>query len=356
VNSDRNICACQSRCPTLPYHGYLEPPTTNPTPRTGRKNLGRNVAIAIALTISVVCLVIVLRDFHFDELVQGLKDANWWWIASAAVFDILVYVVQGWRWSLLLRPVTEVPTMRSIRAVYVGLFANEVLPLRSGEIIRCYLQSRWSNLPFSVTLSSALIERIFDGIWLISCLILATYMAPVDAGYVFAAQALGLFIGVAAALVGAAMFFKAETHAAFSKHRWLSKLSILLEDLNLIGHSRYLYFSALASLPYLLMQVLPIYALMRGYGLDLTLSQAFVVTIILRLATVLPAAPGNVGTIQLAAKAALMMYGVDRTVAATFSFVMFAVITLPLLIVGFIALAFTGLRLSELRRQAEQAH
>ena len=34
---------------------------------------------------------------------------------------------------------------------------------------------------------------------------------------------------------------------------------------------------------------------------------------------------------------------------------MWAVITLPLLITGFVALAVTGIRLSEIRREAEQA-
>ena len=29
----------------------------------------------------------------------------------------------------------------------VGLFANEVLPLRAGELIRCFLMARWSKIP-----------------------------------------------------------------------------------------------------------------------------------------------------------------------------------------------------------------
>ncbi len=305
--------------------------------------------------VSLLCLALVIPHFEPEKLAEEIKDMHWGWIASAALFDILVYVLQGWRWSLLLRPVANIPYIRSIGAIYVGLFANEVLPLRTGEIIRCYLQGKWSNLPFSVTLASALIERIFDGIWLIACLLLATRIAPVEAGYVYGAQILGMFVVLGAALLGAAMFFKSKTHAAFSGNKFLSKVNILLEDLNLIGHSKYLYISAVASLPYLLLQVLPIYALSKGYGLELTLAQAFVVTIILRLAAVVPAAPGNLGTFQLAAIGSLMMFGVDKGVATRFSFIMWAVITLPLLIVGFLALAFTGLRLSELRKEAEQA-
>ncbi len=54
----------------------------------------------------------------------------------------------------------------TVQAIYIGLFANEVLPLRSGEVIRCYLLARWNELHVSVVLSSALIERLLDGAWL----------------------------------------------------------------------------------------------------------------------------------------------------------------------------------------------
>jgi glycosyltransferase 2 family protein len=53
---------------------------------------------------------------------------NWWWVSLAVVDDILVYVWHGWRWSLLLKPIADIPMMRSVRAVYVGLFANESSP------------------------------------------------------------------------------------------------------------------------------------------------------------------------------------------------------------------------------------
>lgn len=280
---------------------------------------------------------------------------KWSWVVAAVICDILVYVLQGWRWSLLLRPVADIPYSRSIRAVYVGLFANEILPLRTGELIRCYLQGRWSGLPFTVVLSSAIIERIFDGIWLIICLVVTTYYVDVPDLYITLGQILGVVVLLAGALLGAAMFFKHQTRAAFAGNRFLSKLNVLLEDLYLIGHSRFLYLSAIASLPYLLLQMLPIYALTRGYGIPISIGESFAIMVILRLIAVVPQAPGNLGTFQAAAAFGLAMFGVDPSMAKRFSFVMWAVITMPLLLAGFFALAITGIRLSELRREAEQA-
>jgi len=280
---------------------------------------------------------------------------HWGWVGIAVLFDILVYFLQGWRWSLLLRPVADVPYSRSIRAIYVGLFANEVLPLRTGEVIRCYLQGRWSKLPFTVTLSSALIERIFDGLWLCVCLLVTTQFVELPELYTTLGKILAAFVLLGGALLASAMFAKQQTRSAFQNNRWLSKLTILLEDLYIIGHSPYLYLSAAASLPYLLLQVVPIYALAQGYGVDISIADGFALMVILRLVSVVPQAPGNLGTFQAAAVYGLVLFGIDSSLAKRFSFVMWAVITLPLLIVGFIALAITGLSLADIRQQAENA-
>ena len=97
---------------------------------------------------------------------------SWWWVALAVVADVSVYLWHGVRWQTLLRPVVRLKYWEPVRAIYVGLFANEVLPFRAGEVLRCYLLARNPQLPLSVSLTSALIERVFDGIWLSLCIIL----------------------------------------------------------------------------------------------------------------------------------------------------------------------------------------
>ena len=96
---------------------------------------------------------------------------DWKWVALAVVADLGVYLLQAYRWSLLLRPWNRWASGGPRAPSTSDLFANEVLPGHAGEILRCYLLSIWTALPFSVSLSSALIERVFDGIWLSLCLL-----------------------------------------------------------------------------------------------------------------------------------------------------------------------------------------
>lgn len=319
----------------------------------GRRSwFSRRTLIILTNLVSIACLVWVLHDMDLRGLWQDLVEMRWGWVLAAVVTDVLVYVWQGYRWSLLLDPVTPVPVWQCVRAIYVGLFANEVLPLRSGEVIRCYLQARWSRLPFTVTLSSAVIERVFDGLWLILLFFLTTRFVRlpeflIDGGWVL----LGILVAAAAVLAWF-MFHKHHARATLSNSRFLKGLHVLVDDLHLIGNSRQFYQAALASLPYLLLQVAPIYALFRAYSLDSTLGGAFVTMVILRLGTVLPQAPGNLGTFQALTVLSLTLAGIDTGVAKRFSVILWAVITLPLLIVGFIALAISGFKIGALHKEA----
>ncbi len=326
-----------------------------PEPNEKKTKPLRSKLLLIAMNLfSLGCLYWALRDANLSELGGELKQMEWGWVTIAVFADILVYFWHGWRWSLLLSPLADVPFWRSVRAIYVGLFANEVLPFRTGEVIRCYLLARWTELPLTVALSSALIERIFDGLWLVTCLLITTRFVKLPGYLVDGGVVLGGIVFCFSVLLGVAMFYKQQTRRAFASNRILSKLNVLIEDLHIIGHSRFLYFSAFASLPYLLMQVIPIYALARGYpGFNLTIGQAAALMVMLRLGAVVPQAPGNLGLFQSITIVGLVLFGVDRGIAARFSLVMWGIITLPLLVAGTVALAVTGMRIGELHHEAQ---
>lgn len=320
---------------------------------TKRRRIPSWVIPAIGYAISIGSMVWVLKGVDLAGVVHDMRSLQWSWVALAVVSDIGVYVFQGWRWNLLLAPVTRAPLLRSVQAIYVGLFANEVLPLRPGEVIRSYLQARWSEIPLSVSLSSVVIERIFDGIWLAVAFGLTALAVPLPRALVEFGKVLGVAVAALAAALALVMYWKHHAHAACPKSKWGQQLRVLIDDLHLMGKSGSFYAAFGASLLYLLVQVVPIYALMQAYDLTLSLGPALVVLIVLRLGTAIPQAPGNVGASQALMVLALGLFGVQKTTATGLSLVTWAVITLPLLIAGFLALMVTGLNLKELRRHAK---
>ncbi|HTS74741.1 MAG TPA: lysylphosphatidylglycerol synthase transmembrane domain-containing protein [Bryobacteraceae bacterium] len=315
-------------------------------------------ARVIFVLINVIALGFLawsLRHFNVGALIEDFETTNWWWISFAILSDVAVYALQAWRWQVLLRPVEPVPYRQALRAVYIGLFGNEVLGFAAGEVVRCYVIARFTALPFSVSLSSALIERIFDGMWLCASLILTLRVIGlphrlhwiVDGSYV-----LGGVVLIVAVLLGFAMFHHHRARSALQGGSWKKHLRVLIDDLSLIGHSRYLYFSLLISLPYLLMQTVPVWATFRGFGFyDLSLFEAFGFMVILRMAMAVPQAPGNIGYLLLSKELMLVLFGAVARDAENFSLLIWGLVTLRV-VLGAIALATTGSKFGELHRAA----
>ena len=308
---------------------------------------------SILYSLSAACLVWVLHGYPLRDLINAIGALDFRWVLLAVVFDLSVYVCHAWRWNTLLAPVVRLRLWRTVQSVYIGLFANELLPLRTGEVIRCYLLAHWNNFRISLSLSSAVVERLMDGLWMMAAF-------AVTAGYVKGIPPdLTLLVRVLAALLlaGAGVFcwvvwHKQDVHAAIGQGRWSSTLRHVEEGLHLMGGLPTLGKTMLVSLLYLALQVATVWALMKADGFDLSFWVAGGVLTVVRLATVIPNAPGNLGLFQVACVVELGLFDVEKDAAKTFSFIMFFSLTVPLLVGGAIATALARLNLGELRHRA----
>ena len=313
----------------------------------------RKALLVLINAISIASLYWTLRDAHLDELRDDVATLNWWWVIVALVSGPAIYLWQALRWQTLLRPVERVRFWESARAIFIGMLANEILPLRVGELLRCYLISSRKSLPLSVSITSALLERVFDGMWLCGGLVVLLETLPVPRALVRSGAVLAAVVFGAALLLSFALFRRHHARAMLSGTGWQKHVSVLIDDLEIIGHSRYLLLSFLQSLPFLLLQMIPTFAAFRAYGFDLSWMAAFALAVILRLGAAIPQAPGNLGLFQLLAREALQrMFGIVPAEAARFSLVLWGLTTIPLLATGLISLTVAGLKFSELHQAA----
>ncbi|MCC7174808.1 MAG: flippase-like domain-containing protein [Bryobacterales bacterium] len=297
-------------------------------------------------------MIWVYWGFDWKHDLPKLGAIHWGWVSFAIASDVGAYFIGGWRWSLLLRPVAPAGFLRSTQAIFVGLFTNSILPFRPGELLRGYLQARWLEIPYSVCLASVAVERILDGVLLVLGFYAVTLFVQVPGYLRDGSLALAVLVGILAVLLGIVMFHKHHAHAAVARSRWAAMLWHVVEGLHEMGNSRTFPAAVGASALYLAVQVLPIYALARGLKLDLPFGALAVVLMVLRIGTVLPQAPGNVGGFQFFTVVALHLFHVDKGVAAGFATLLFLVVTVPLLVGGAVAVALTGLRIRDLQHHA----
>lgn len=309
----------------------------------------------LGYAVSAVCLAWVLHNYNIRELASAIRALDWRWVALASASDLSVYVVHGWRWNTLLGPVVRLRFWRTVQAIYIGLFANEVLPLRVGELIRCYLLAHWNDFRISLSLASAAVERLIDGFWMLAAfLITAGFVRRIPRDLIILVQIIGILLLLGTAVLIWVIYHKQHVHLVIRESRWAATLRHIVEGVHLMGNRRTIGFTILISGLYLALQVVSVWALMNAYGFDLSFWVAGGVLTIVRFATVVPNAPGNVGLFQVACVLALRLFDVERDAAKTFSFVMFFALTLPLLIGGAVATALTGVNIGELRERAQR--
>jgi len=326
------------------------------TVKAERRKIPAWLPQVLGYAVSAACLWWVLRGYDLRQLATDFRTLDWRWMMLAVVADLLVYVCHGWRWNTLLAPVSRLSFWRTVQAIYIGLFANEVLPLRPGEVIRCYLLAHWNDLRISVGFASAALERIIDGFWLLVAVILVVVRSerPVDPRFEVVIEGMAVLLVIAAAGFLWIIKHKEHPHAVDHESRWAAMMRHVTEGLQLMGNARTLQLTALVSLLYFALQGVTMWALMKAYSLDYSIWVATGVLTLYRLATVVPNAPGNFGLGNLACFMALRHFELGAEYAKTFSFLYLAAQTLPLLVGGAIATALTGLNINELREQAHR--
>jgi len=311
----------------------------------------------LGFAISIACLIWVLHDYPLIELKTAIDDLDWKWIAVAVVSDLVVYVVHGWRWQTLLTPVARLGFWRTVPAIYIGLFANEVLPLRVGELIRCYLLTHWNNLRLSLGFASAAVERVIDGFWLLAAFVVtASLVKGLPEQMILFVQIIGGLLVVGTTVAVWLVMRKRDTeHVPEHESKSQATFRHVIEGLHLMGRPRTLAMTAFISLLYLVIQMFSVYALLKAFKTDYSFWVACGVLTIVRFATVIPSAPGNLGVVNVATIKALELFELPAVAAKTFSIILFGSLTLPLLIGGAVATALTGVNIHELRERARRS-
>ena len=126
------------------------------------------LGIAVSLLLLLFLAYQVYRIDDPSGLVDELASANYLYLIPAvAVYFVGVYF-RALRWQFLLHPLRQFPVKRLYSVVIIGYAANNLLPMRLGEVVRSYYLARQENFSASSALGSVAVERVFDGLTLIA--------------------------------------------------------------------------------------------------------------------------------------------------------------------------------------------
>jgi uncharacterized protein (TIRG00374 family) len=130
--------------------------------------------IAFGLLISCAFIWLILTSIPIDELLSTLSKVRADYVAAGVAFFVVGYLCRIARWQLMLR--IDNPALPFYRAgipFMISIAANNVLPLRAGDVMRAFVFSKWLSVPSSSVLATLVSERLLDLLSLLVCLALA---------------------------------------------------------------------------------------------------------------------------------------------------------------------------------------
>ena len=325
----------------------------------------------LGIVISLVFLYLALRGLRLDEVGGALQGANYWWLLPGVAVYFLAVWARAWRWHYLLHPVKSISTQTMFPIVAIGYMGNNIYPARAGEVLRAVVLKRREQLPVSASLATIIVERVFDGVVMLSFVFLnlpELARLTADSGFVGDIQSLAIwgaaaFLGALALFLLAAMFpERTETLVnglvkIMAPDRFQERILDLsgrfLGGLESLHSPREALMVFLTSVVIWLLETGKYWFVMHAFPFEVSFFALMLMNGIVNLATTIPSAPGYIGTFDAPGIAVLAAYGVDRALAAGYTLVLHVALWLPITALGAYYLAQEGIQWRQQLREVQ---
>ena len=288
---------------------------------------------------------LAVREIDVDVFIDTLRQAEVDYVAHTTIALILFYGLKAHRWRMIMPADAPFGGQVLVIPMMLGFAANNILPLRLGELVRVYCAGRILGISKMMVFATLVVERLFD-FAAISCIVLLglilIFVDNISIPNLYTQVITAFTALIVSSIIFKSLFFLARKQPtvliAYLPNRYrVSTEKILKEFIDgaTAIEGRWQFFIIfLSSLVQWLLMVFCIFVAMLALSID---SPSFAIaTCVLALVVFgisLPAGPAFIGTIEFAFVFALGLFGYNASeglaVAVyyhtlTFGFVMLA--------------------------------
>jgi uncharacterized protein (TIRG00374 family) len=316
--------------------------------------------LAVGIAVSVALFAYLLLSVDLRQVAAELRRTRWGWTALGVLLAVLGLWVRARRWRYLFPPGWAPPGL--VPALMIGYMANNLLPLRAGEVVRVYVVARRWPRGFWTTVATLIVERVLDTLAIVLLLAVLVLVIPVPAVFQWTAVTL-LAVDLVAIVALGFLAVAPETcrrGVARLTRRWPSverRAARIFETFarGLDGIRTWRHLPPLLGWTAIvwLVPALAAWTMLHAVNLDLPWLAGWTVLALVGLGISLPSAPGYVGVFHYAAVLALDIFGVSRPASLGYAIVFHASQVVPTTLVGWVFMLREHLSLREATRSWE---
>ncbi|OGH60424.1 MAG: hypothetical protein A3G34_10320 [Candidatus Lindowbacteria bacterium RIFCSPLOWO2_12_FULL_62_27] len=335
------------------------------------KTAVRSKGFWFGVVVSCVGLAVALHGVRLDRLGAELASAPWGPVLALGLAMVLATGVRAYRWKVSIESFAPVAYKNVFSAFMAGMFGLNVIPARVGEYLRVFVLGKNSSLSQSAILATVVLERVVDGLTILTVFSAALILHPAPESRSVLANVRTEFLWIVPLIfLGCLWFLYAVSKnparpvevirricrpfgAAGAKlpgivERFSGGLVIFADPARL---ARYLAWSFIAWMSIAFWYYLNFLAM----GISLGMAEAVVLMSVVVVGVMIPAAPGFVGTYHAFCKGCLVAFGVDETVALTFAVITHLVPYVLHTFIGFVCVLRENVHWADLAARSPQA-
>ncbi len=279
----------------------------------------RSLQAAAGIGIGGLFLWLSLRGHDLAQLRDLSLSARPEWIAAGIVTYLATMGLRAMRWQLLLRPSAPEARLGAVaETLIMGYAVNNLLPARLGELFRADYAKRRLGLSRSEALGSIVLERGMDGLTIVillgsGLLLLDTGTAAINAKREILWQAATLGAALFGAALLAAMLLGRRRSGDTATRGLQRRLADFRNSMAALRRPTAGTAAALSPLVWL-GEAGALACVLTALGHPMGPAPLLVLTGAASLSTLIPTAPGYLGTFQYAFVLALTAVGGDGAV------------------------------------------
>jgi glycosyltransferase 2 family protein len=317
-----------------------------------------NFQSVVGLLVTAGIIWVGLSHIDLSQTVAAFAVVRIGFVLAGGGLIVAVIAIFAVRWRVLLPRNPDVPVRFVFCYLMIGYMMNAIIPLRIGDLVRAYLLGRRHGIAVSTTLSTVVVERLFDVVAIVVIGLLGSTVLDLPPLVKVGLRTFA-FVGITGMSLMYGLSFwgqwterRAWLNADAIRLQWLSgvllRLDYFCKALTVLHDGKRLAATSMLTLAGWSVLSASLTMFLLSFGLKVPYLAGSLMMVATSLGASIPSAPGSAGVFHVLTVLALSVWSVPMEEAVAVGVLAHGVTIALHIVLGILCAWFAGIRLSSL--------
>ncbi len=306
-----------------------------------KKNLKLLISI-VGVAISVFLIWNLVNNYNFSQLLLSLKNVSLVALIIPTLFYLCSFIIRTFRWRLMIPELESVRFYTILESIVLGFAANNVLPMRLGEVVRASRISKETGISMETSLSSVIIEKVLDGVVIVTFLVISIYILSLtypNLTYLVLIARMGVIL-FACLVLGIILTLTFKPQLQKTSYPFIAKI---LNSLTFFQSKNFIKIVIYSFIIWVLESLVFVF-LLSYLGFENYNVIGFLLMGVVNLSILIPSSPGYLGVFETSIITALKTLGVQGDIVLTYAVLVHGIQYLPITLIAASMIIYKSVR------------